>query len=81
MSASFGQIMGTSLMIYASTYGLAGPASAMVQVQGLIHTSLSMQVLKIIPSPMQMVGLFCAIIGAIVMSVEVNLFPYINFTR
>ena len=32
VGASFGQIMGTLLMIYASTYGLAGPSSAMVQV-------------------------------------------------
>lgn len=30
VGASFGQIMGTLLMIYASTYGLAGPSSAMV---------------------------------------------------
>ena len=30
IGASFGQIMGTLLMIYASTYGLAGPSSAMV---------------------------------------------------
>lgn len=32
VGASFGQILGTLLMIYASTYGLAGPSSAMVQV-------------------------------------------------
>jgi hypothetical protein len=32
IGASFGQIIGTLLMIYASTYGLAGPSSAMVQV-------------------------------------------------
>ena len=30
IGASFGQIIGTLLMIYASTYGLAGPSSAMV---------------------------------------------------
>jgi hypothetical protein len=30
IGASFGQILGTLLMIYASTYGLAGPSSAMV---------------------------------------------------
>ena len=30
LGASFGQIMGTCLMIYSATYGLAGPSSAMV---------------------------------------------------
>lgn len=32
IGASFGQIFGTMLMIYAATKGLAGPSSAMVQV-------------------------------------------------
>ena len=30
IAASFFQVMGTILMCYAATYGLAGPASAMV---------------------------------------------------
>lgn len=41
LGASFGQIVGTILMIYAATKGLAGPSSAMVQVQGLFHTTMS----------------------------------------
>lgn len=66
------QIIGTCLMIYASTKGLAGPSSAMVQVQGLIHTLLSVVFLKVYPSRMQQVGLLCAILGAFVMSVDLS---------
>mmetsp|Transcript_9422 Transcript_9422/g.15876 ORF Transcript_9422/g.15876 Transcript_9422/m.15876 type:complete len:88 (-) Transcript_9422:69-332(-) len=58
-------------MIYSATYGLAGPSSAMVQVQGLFHTLLSAIFLKIIPNQLQTAGLMCAITGAIVMSVDI----------
>ena len=39
--ASVAQITGTLLMIYASTYGLAGSSSAMVQSQGVVHVLLA----------------------------------------
>ena len=70
IGASFGQIVGTLLMIYASTYGLAGPASAMVQVQGLFHTVMSAIFLNVYPTGLQTLGLTSAILGAAVMSVE-----------
>lgn len=57
-------------MIYAATYGLAGPASAMVQIQCVVHTILEAVFNKIIPSPMSMIGIACAITGAAVMSIN-----------
>jgi drug/metabolite transporter (DMT)-like permease len=69
--ASFCQIAGTCLCIYAATNGLGGPSSAMIQVQGLIHTILSATVHGIVPNFLQCMGIFCALFGAFVMSVDV----------
>jgi uncharacterized membrane protein len=68
--ASMCNIIATLLMIYAATYGLAGPSSAMVQSQGLIHVLLSAVFLSAYPSNMDLIGLSLAIIGATIMSVE-----------
>lgn len=66
------QILGTALMIYASTFGLAGPASAMVQCQALVQIILvSIQFGKI-PSGLQIAGVGLAIIGAVIMSVDLG---------
>ena len=70
LGAAFGQIFGTILMIYAATKGLAGPSSAMVQVQGLFHTSMSAVFLNMYPNSQQCVGLLCSMAGAIVMAIE-----------
>lgn len=40
VAAAVFQVLGTMLMIYASTFGLAGPASAMVQIQAIVQTIL-----------------------------------------
>ena len=69
--ASLCNIIATSLMIYAATYGLAGPSSAMVQSQGVIHVLLSAVFLNAYPNAMDYMGLSCAIIGATVMSIEI----------
>jgi len=58
-------------MIYAATYGLAGPSSAMVQSQGVIHVLLSAIFLNAYPSGMDFIGLSFAIIGATIMSVKI----------
>jgi len=58
-------------MIYAATYGLAGPSSAMVQSQGVIHVLLGAIFLNSYPSYMDFMGLSCAIIGATIMSVKI----------
>ena len=68
--ASIAQIIGTLLMIYSSTHGLAGPTSAMVQSQGIVHVLLCALFLGLIPSMLDILGLVCAIIGAIIMSVD-----------
>jgi len=70
MGASFFMVCGTLLMIYASTYGLAGPTSAMVQCQGLVHTLLSAFILGQIPSISAIIGLCFAITGALIMGLE-----------
>ena len=60
-------------MIYAATFGLAGPASAMVQSQCVVHTILVAVFLKIYPTALDCVGIACAILGAIVMTVDFSL--------
>lgn len=50
ISASFFVIIGRMFLMYAATYGLAGPSSAMVQTQGLFHTMFSAIFLGIYPS-------------------------------
>jgi drug/metabolite transporter (DMT)-like permease len=70
--ASIFQILGTVLMIYSATYGLAGPASAMVQSQCIIQTALAAIFLHDKPSTLDIVGIGCAVIGAIIMSVEID---------
>ena len=75
--ASIFQILGTMLMIYSATFGLAGPASAMVQSQCVVQTILATIFLHQIPRPLDIVGIACAIIGAIVMSVELNCFKFL----
>ena len=67
------QIFGTILMIYSATFGLAGPASAMVQSQCVVHTVLATIFLHEIPKLLDIVGIACAITGAIVMSVDIDL--------
>ena len=57
-------------MIYASTFGLAGPASAMVQCQAIVQAILVAIFNKLIPSNIQIAGMGCAIAGAIVMSLD-----------
>ena len=61
------------LMIYSATFGLAGPASAMVQSQCVVHTILATIFLGDIPKLLDIVGIACAITGAVVMSVDINL--------
>ena len=61
------------LMIYSATFGLAGPASAMVQSQCVVHTILAAFFLNEIPKLLDIIGIACAITGAIVMSVDINL--------
>ena len=68
MSASIAQITGTLLIIYASTYGLAGPSSAMVQSQGVVHVLLATIFLSQIPSRTDILGLCSAVLGAIIMA-------------
>jgi hypothetical protein len=60
-------------MIYSATFGLAGPASAMVQSQCVVHTILATIFLGDIPKPLDIIGILCAITGAVVMSVDINL--------
>ena len=67
--ASFAQICGTGLLIYASTYGLAGPSSALAQCQGLVHVLLSALCLGLLPSRLDLAGVLCAIAGSAVMSI------------
>ena len=74
IAASVFQITGTLLMIYAATYGLAGPASAMVQSQCVIHTILVAVFLEEYPTILSCIGILCAIIGAIIMTVDFSLF-------
>lgn len=71
IGASMGQIFGTMLMIYAATYGLAGPSSAMVQVQGIFHITLSALFFHVIPNNMQIIGILCSVAGATIMSVDI----------
>jgi len=71
ITASLCNIIATLLMIYAATYGLAGPSSAMVQSQGVIHVLLSAIFLSQYPSTMDYIGLTCAITGATIMSIEI----------
>jgi drug/metabolite transporter (DMT)-like permease len=58
-------------MIYSATYGLAGPASAMVQSQCVVHTILAAVFLDDVPRPLDIAGILCAIFGAVVMSVDI----------
>ena len=60
-------------MFYSATYGLAGPASAMVQSQCIVQTILAAVFLGAIPSTMDIIGICCAITGAVVMSVDFDL--------
>lgn len=60
------------LMIYSATFGLAGPASAMVQSQCVVHTILATIFLHDIPNLLDIIGIFCAITGAVVMSVDLD---------
>ncbi len=46
VSASACMFLGTLLMIYASTHGLAGPCTAMVQSQGVVHVLMNFLVLS-----------------------------------
>jgi|TARA_B110001450_G_C17343366_1_gene368432 hypothetical protein len=61
-------------MIYASTFGLAGPASAMVQCQAIVQAILVAIFSNLIPSNIQIAGMGCAIAGAIVMSLDFSFF-------
>lgn len=61
------------LMIYSATFGLAGPASAMVQSQCVVQTILAAVFLHDIPKPLDIVGIACAITGAVVMSIDIDL--------
>lgn len=58
-------------MIYSATFGLAGPASAMVQSQCVVQTILAAVFLGDIPKTLDVVGIACAITGAIIMSVDI----------
>mgnify|MGYP006103633369 CR=1 FL=1 len=60
-------------MIYSATFGLAGPASAMVQSQCVVHTVLATIFLGDIPQALDIIGIACAITGAVVMSVDIDL--------
>ena len=68
--AAIFQILGTLLMFYSATYGLAGPASAMVQSQCIIQTILAAVFLGAIPNTLDVIGMCFAITGAVVMSVD-----------
>lgn len=70
VAGCFFQIAGIFLLTYATTYGLAGPASSMVQVQGLVHTILGAIVMGVYPSGIQWLGILCSISGAVVMSLD-----------
>lgn len=74
IAASFCMVSGTILMIYSATYGLAGPASAMVQCQGLIHTLISAFVLGQIPSVSAIIGMCFAVLGATIMGFDLPCF-------
>ena len=80
ISGSFCMVIATMLVIYATTYGLAGPASAMVQCQGLVHTLISAFVLGQIPSCSVMMGMCFAICGTVIMGFDIPCFkePDIN---
>jgi len=65
-------------MIYAATFGLAGPASAMVQCQSIVHTLLAAVFLKVYPTTLDCIGILCAILGAIVMTIDFREFGFLQ---
>ena len=79
--AAIFQIVGTLLFMYASTFGLAGPTCAMVQFQSIVHTCLSALFLGILPSMPDLIGIFCALIGGAIMTVDANNFCTLNFRK
>jgi len=73
IGSMFSYIAGNQAIIYACTFGLAGPAAAMVQVQLVVHILLGVIFEHAIPTWMEDLGIVCAIAGALVMTLEPKL--------
>ena len=67
-----GNILGLILSNYACTYGLAGPANAIMQVQGIIHVLLSCLFQGAILTGNQYLGIFFLFAGGVVMAMDWN---------
>lgn len=57
-------------MLYATSHGLSGPASAMVQIQGIVQAFWLGMIQGIYPVPLQIIGMIFALVGAATMSLN-----------
>lgn len=70
--SAMANILGLICSNYATNYGLAGPANAIMQVQGVIHVLLSCLFQGAMVTANQYAGILFLIAGGVVMSIDWN---------